>query len=91
MGVWRIVKELKYPIHKSLRGLSVFEYPHTINYVIKRRMQIDSYMELPEDKRPPRSIWEKPSELDEWFERVFSDGEKQTEFKLPINEDEVER
>jgi len=54
-------------------------------------MQIDSYMELPEDKRPPRSIWDKPSELNEWFERTFSDGEKQTEFKLPVREDEIER
>ena len=91
MGVWRIVKELKYPLHESLRGLSVSEYPHSINYVIKRRMQIDSYNELPEDKRPPRCLWDKPSELDEWFNRVFSDGKKQIEFSLPVNEDEIER
>jgi len=56
VGIWRIVKELKYPLHKSLRDLSVSEYPHSINYVIKRRMQIDSYNELPEDKRPPRCL-----------------------------------
>jgi len=91
MGVWRIVKELHHPIHESLRGLSVFEYPYSVNYVIKRRMQIDSYMELPEEKRPPRSIWDKPSELDEWFERIFSDGDKQTKFEIPVNEDEIER
>jgi len=91
VGVWRIVKELNYPLHESLRGLSVFEYPHTFSYVIKRRMQLDSYLELPEEKRPPRSIWDKPSELDEWFNRIFSDGEKQTEFSLPVNEDEIER
>ena len=54
-------------------------------------MQIDSYLELPEDKRPPRSIWDKPSELDEWFDRVFSDGKKQIEFSFPVNEDEIER
>lgn len=91
MGVWRIVKELNYPLHESLRALSVFEYPHSVNYVIKRRMQLDSYLELPEDKRPPRSIWDKPSELNEWFDRIFSDGEKQTEFKLSVDEDEIER
>jgi len=37
------------------------------------------------------SIWDKPSELDEWFDRVFSDGKKQIEFSLPENEDEIER
>ncbi len=91
MGVWRIVKELEYPLHGSLKDLSVSEYPHTVNYVIKRRMQIDSFYELPEEKRPPRSIWDKPSELEEWFDRVFSDGSKQTEFTLPVRESEVER
>jgi len=91
VGIWRIVKDLKFPLHRSLLELSVSEYPHTINYVIKRRMQIDSYLELPEDKRPPRSIWDKPSELEEWFDRVFSDGSKQTEFSLPVKEDEIER
>lgn len=53
-------------------------------------MQLDSYLELPEEKRPPRSIWDKPSELDDWFDRVFSDRQ-QTEFNFPINEDEIER
>lgn len=91
MGVWRIVKELNYPLHRSLLKLSVSEYPHTINFVMKRRMQIDSYYELPEEKRPPRSIWDKPSELEEWFSRVFSSNERQTEFSLPVNEDDVER
>ncbi len=89
--MWRIVKDLKVPLHRSLLKFSVSEYPHTVNYVIKRRMQIDSYLELPEEKRPPRSIWDKPSELEEWFDRIFSDGKKQTEFTLPIREDEIER
>jgi len=54
-------------------------------------MQLDSYLELPEEKRPPRSLWDKPSELNDWFDRVFSDGQRQTEFSLPINEGEIER
>ena len=91
MGVWRIVKDLHYPLHNSLRELSVSEFPHSVNFVIKRRMQLDSYLELPEEKRPPRSLWDKPSELNDWFDRVFSDGQRQTEFSLPINEGEIER
>jgi hypothetical protein len=90
MGAWRIVKDLNYPLHKSLNGFSVLEYPYTITFVIKRRMQIDSYMELPEEKRPPRSIWDYPSKISEWFDNAFSDGKKQNEFTLPVNDDEVE-
>ena len=90
MGIWRIVKELKYPLSTSLNGLAVSEYPYTINFVMKRRMQLDSYLELPEEKRPPRSIWDYPSQLEVWFDNAFSNGEKQNEFNLPINENEVE-
>jgi hypothetical protein len=66
--------------------MSVSDYPFTISFVLKRRMQLDSYLELPEDKRPPRSIWDRPNDLKEWFERAFSSGEKQTEFNLPVDE-----
>jgi len=34
-------------------------------------MQIDSFMELPKKKRPPESIWDKPKELNRWFDNVF--------------------
>lgn len=50
-------------------------------------MQIDGYNELPKEQRPPKSIWDKPSELEEWFERIFSGGAKQTEFSLPDTEE----
>jgi len=90
VGVWRIVKDLKYPLHSSLRHIDVSEYPYTINFVIKKRMQIDSYFELPEEKRPPRSIWDYPSKLTEWFENAFSDGKKQNEFTLPVDEEKIE-
>jgi hypothetical protein len=90
VGTWRIVKDLKYPLHKSLIGMTVSEYPYTINYVVKRRMQLDSYLELPEEKRPPRQIWDYPSELDEWFDNAFSGGKKQTEFELPVNDGDIE-
>lgn len=45
-------------------------------------------MELPKDKRPPRSIWDSPSELEEWFERIYS-TDKQTEFSIPVEEVEA--
>ena len=48
-------------------------------------MQVDSFMELPEDKRPPKKIWNDPPKLTEWFDRVF-DRDKQTEFELHIED-----
>jgi hypothetical protein len=89
MGLWRIVKDTQQPIHDSLVNRSVDYYPYTINYVIKRRDQIDSYYDLPEEKRPPRSIWDRPYEVKDWFERVF-DKKKQTEFNLPVDEGEID-
>ena len=86
MGTWRIVKELHYPLHSTLKDITTSEYPYTITFVMKRRMQLDSYLELPEDKRPPRAIWDYPSQLDEWFKNAFSDGSKQNEFTLPVDE-----
>ncbi|MFH1290662.1 MAG: hypothetical protein ABIH92_04610 [Nanoarchaeota archaeon] len=63
---------------------SVFDLPYTISFVIRKRMQIDGWMELPKDKRPPESIWDKPRDIEEWFDRVY--GDKQTEFSFNVNE-----
>lgn len=47
--------------------------PYTISYVIRKRSQIDSFRELPKEKRPTeKMIWEGSSkEIDEWFDKVF--------------------
>lgn len=49
------------------------------------RETIDSFSELPKDKRPPEDIWFSPEELEDWFDRVF-DREKQTHFEFTIDE-----
>lgn len=64
-----IAKNLGQPIHRSLRGLS--EYPYTISFAIKKRLQYDSFLELPKEKQPPDNIWDRPEELEEWFDKVF--------------------
>ena len=51
-------------------------------------MQIESWNELPEEKRPPKEIWYKPRQLEEWFDRVY--GNKQTDFEFKIDQREVE-
>jgi len=48
-------------------------------------MQIDSFMELPKDKRPPRNIWDDPDELEDWFDRIF-DRNKDTGMEILIGD-----
>lgn len=64
-----IAKAMGQPIHRSLRGLS--EYPYTISFALKKRLQYDSFLELPKEKQPPDNIWDNPEKLDEWFDEVF--------------------
>ena len=49
-------------------------------------MQIDSFMESPKDKRPPKSIWDKPDELDNWFDNVFGRENKSTGINIYIDD-----
>ena len=65
-----------------------YDYPYTVATVIRLRENIDSFMELPKDKRPPEDIWFDQIELEEWFDRVFDSG-KSTKLELVI--DEVEQ
>jgi len=81
-GWWHIVQNSKMTFGVD----AVFDLPYTLSFVIRKRMQIDSWMELPKEKRPPESIWDKPRELEEWFDRITDN--KQTEFIL--NADEIE-
>jgi hypothetical protein len=86
LSAWRVVKETGGILHHTLKELGSTEYPYTICSVIRRRQQIDNYNELPKEKRPPRAIWDSPSELNEWFDRVYSGGSKQTEFTFNVDD-----
>jgi len=85
--LWLIAKELKQPLHFSLEYVS--EFPHTITFCCRRQLQLDSYMELPKEKRPPESIWDNPEELEDWFDRVF-DRDGGSTGLIVINPDEIE-
>lgn len=68
------------------------ELPWTINYVIKKRAQLDSFNELPQEKRPPDNIlwYGTPEELDHWFDKVLDRKELPgQEVILDIREDEI--
>jgi hypothetical protein len=86
-GVWHIVHNSGIKFDELFRDINMV--PYTFSYLIRKRMQIDSWMELPKEKRPPESIWDNAEELEEWFDRVYGD-KSQTEFNVGWNESEVE-
>lgn len=47
------------------------DLPHTISYALIYRSRVDSFNELPKDKRPPRNLWDKPHRLSEYFDEVY--------------------
>lgn len=69
------------------------ELPWTINYVVRKRTELDSYNELPKEKRPPdKLIWYGTSEdIDKWFDKVFKrKGKDDEESILIIDPKEIE-
>lgn len=69
------------------------ELPWTVSYVIRKRAQIDSFNELPSEKRPPETmIWYgSQNDIDKWFKKVFkTKNENPAEFVINVNEDEIE-
>jgi len=78
------------PLMPSL-DMTAMEIPHTISYAILYREKINSFNELPKDKRPPRNLWDKPYKLQLFFDEVFDYGKDKssTEF-IEFDLDEVE-
>ena len=77
------------PLDNSIKHIT--EIPHTISFVVRKRIQIDNFNELPSDKRPPeRLLWDGTSkEIDEWLDRVYKRKEPQTA-ELILLDDEIE-
>lgn len=91
-SAWVVHKYSGIPLHEGLDY--ALELPWTISYVIRKRAQIDSYTELPKEKRPPdRLIWDgTPEEIDDWFDKVFERKGKKKEddvFTFDIDESEI--
>jgi hypothetical protein len=89
-AVWHLYKNVGVPLHEGLPPAD--QLPWTISYVARKRAQLDSFAELPREKRPPdRIFWHgTPEELDDWFDKVLGTKEKTPEeFVFVINEDDV--
>jgi hypothetical protein len=67
------------------------EIPYTLSYIIRKRLQIDNYNELPREKRPTDEMIfnSPPEELDSWLDKVLS-GKQQTTIELSLDEREIE-
>lgn len=76
---------------KELKKLT--DIPYTISFVIRKRQQIDSFNELPKEKRPPdKMIWEGTSEdIEDWLDKVFDRKHTEEDQNILISLDEVER
>lgn len=54
----------------------MIDLPHTISFAITYRARINSFYELPKDKQPPRNLWDKPYQLNEFLDKVFKSKDK---------------
>ena len=68
------------------------DLPHTITFALLYRERIDSFNELPKNKRPPRDLWDKPYKLGEYLEHVWDDKKTptQSESYLDFDDEELE-
>lgn len=64
------------PLAEGLEN--TIDLPHSISYAILYRERIDSFNELPKDKRPRRHLWDKPFALSEYLDTIWEkDGPTQ--------------
>lgn len=53
-------------------------------------MKIDSFNELPKDKRPPRDLWSKPYKLEKFLDTVFDTKKEKGDEFIDFDEEEIE-
>lgn len=65
--------------------------PYPIAFAILYRARINSFDDLPKEKKPPRDLWNKPHKLEKFFDEIFERKGKgeETQF-IEFNEEEVE-
>lgn len=83
-------KALRIPLDPKIKELQ--EIPHTIAFVIKKRLQLDNLNQLPKKQRPPeRMIWDSPPEaVEEWLDKVFDKKSEPKKAEVFITESEIE-
>lgn len=81
---------MRIPLAKKITELT--DLPYTISFVIRKRLQIDGFSDMPKEKRPSeKMIWEGTVEdIERWIEEVYGNKVKQ-EFDFVISDSEIER
>ena len=80
-----ISKTLGIPLVEGLSNAS--DLPHTVSLSVTYRTRINSFYELPEDKRPPRNLWDKPHRLSEFLDEVFKTNTQKNDVKTYVDYD----
>lgn len=52
--------------------------------------RLESFHQLPKDKRPPRYMWDRPYELSQYLEHVWDKDEDTTKDNFSINFEDAE-
>jgi hypothetical protein len=52
------------------------DLPHTLSFAIIYRARLNSFNELPKDKKPSRNLWDKPSRLEEFLDHIWDTDKK---------------
>jgi hypothetical protein len=67
--------------------------PWVYSFIIRKRQQVDSFNDMPKEKRPPeRLIWHGTSDdLEKWIETVYPSKGKMKEdgINIVIKDDEI--
>ena len=73
---------------------SVKDLPHTLTQAIMYRAKLNALQELPEDKQPPRNLWDKPFALKEYLDTIWDTDTKNRNDRgkdyLDLNMEDVE-
>ncbi len=80
---------MRIPLVEDLQG-AADDLPHTISYALLYRLKIDSFNELPKDKRPPRDLWSKAHKLEQFFDEVFDSKKDSGKTYIDYDPEDVE-
>lgn len=52
------------------------EWPYPLLYLVTESRRIMSYFEIPEEGRPPKSLWHSPDKCEKWITNYYKKDDK---------------
>ena len=89
-AVWAIISNIDIPLHENLPTAD--DMPWTISFVLRKRMQLDTYQQLPKEKQPPDEMiwWGTSEDIDEWFDKVYKRKGEKDDIVMEFDPSEME-